>query len=66
MNYEELKFEKKGLKMMHTIPAKNKPLIDLTAFDQDDWREDIEREIERLNDMITRLMYGKNGGSDEA
>lgn len=46
--------------MMHTIPAKQKPLIDLTAFDQNDWREDMEAEIERLNDMITHLlMQGK-------
>lgn len=46
---------------MHTLPAKDKPLIDLTASDQNDWRADMEAEIERLNQMITHLMMQGKG-----
>lgn len=42
---------------MRYLEAHQKPLIDLTAFDQDDWREDMEAEIARLNDMIITLLY---------
>lgn len=40
---------------MNWIPQHKKPLIDLTA--QNDWREDMEAEIARLNDIIVTLLY---------
>lgn len=46
---------------MNFIPQHKKPLIDLTAIDEADWRDEMEQEIERLNAMISRLLM--QGGS---
>lgn len=40
---------------MRYLEAHQKPLLDLTA--QNDWREDMEAEIARLNDIIVTLLY---------
>lgn len=47
---------------MNLIPTHKKPLIDLTAIDEADWRDEMEAEIERLNAMITRLLM--QGGAN--
>lgn len=42
---------------MRYLEAHQKPLIDLTVMDEDDWRAEIEEEIARLNETITMMLF---------
>lgn len=41
---------------MNWLPQHKKPLIDLTAIDEADWREEMEEEICRLNALVSRML----------